>query len=133
MAILKLPREVALKIAAGEVVERPVSVVKEALENSLDAHSSRILVTLTEGGKSSIVVEDNGNGILWQEMPLVITRYATSKIATVNDLSNIKTLGYRGEAIASIAAVSRIDLRSKAKGAAEGGLLKAEGGQYCLS
>ncbi len=128
MAILKLPREVALKIAAGEVVERPVSVVKEALENSLDAHSSRILVTLTEGGKSSIVVEDNGNGILWQEMPLVITRYATSKIATVNDLSNIKTLGYRGEAIASIAAVSRIDLRSKAKGAAEGGLLKAEGG-----
>ncbi len=129
MAIHKLPQEVALKIAAGEVVERPVSVVKEALENSLDANSKRVQVTLKDGGKTSIVIEDNGSGIVWDEMPLVVTRYATSKISTIEDLNKIKTLGYRGEAIASIAAVSRVDLRSKISGATEGGLLKAEAGE----
>ncbi|WP_414631811.1 ATP-binding protein, partial [Aminobacterium sp. UBA5277] len=98
-----LSKEIALKIAAGEVVERPVSVVKEAIENSLDAEASRILITLMEGGKTSIVVEDDGVGITWEDMSLLLTRYATSKISSLEDLSHIGTLGYRGEALASIA------------------------------
>ncbi len=133
MGICKLSKEIALKIAAGEVVERPVSVVKEAIENSLDAEASRILITLMEGGKTSIVVEDDGVGITWEDMSLLLTRYATSKISSLEDLSHIGTLGYRGEALASIASVSCIDIRSKARGAEIGGFLQAEGGTItCL-
>ncbi len=113
MPIRVLEPEVAGRIAAGEVVERPSSVVKELLENSLDAGATRIDVTTTGGGIESIVVSDNGVGIPEVDVPLVFQQFATSKISRSEDLNSINTLGFRGEAMYSISAVSEVELITK--------------------
>jgi DNA mismatch repair protein MutL len=126
--ILKLERSVASRIAAGEVIERPVSAAKELIENSIDSGASDIRVALEQGGKTSIVIEDDGCGIPRDQLPLALERYATSKIRTLDDLERVSTLGYRGEALSSIAAVSRMELRSMAAGETSGGMIRCEGG-----
>ena len=129
--IRQLSPDVSSRIAAGEVIENPASVVKELLENSLDAGAGRITVELKEGGKTFIVVEDDGFGIPYAELPLAVERFATSKITGVDDLSHIGSFGYRGEALASVCAVSRLEIRSRRQGE-EGGMLRAEGGIVSL-
>jgi len=108
-----LPPLVANQIAAGEVIERPASVIKELIENSLDAKASEINITIENGGLQLLRVQDNGHGIRGEELALALQRHATSKIHNIQDLSGINTLGFRGEALASIAAVSRLNLKSK--------------------
>ena len=127
--IERLESGVASRIAAGEVIERPVSAAKELLENSIDAGASDIKISLEQGGKASLVIEDNGRGIEYSDLPIALERYATSKIRTLDDLERVMTLGYRGEALSSIAAVSRLEIRSRAKGADCGGLIRCEGGE----
>ena len=113
MSVQVLPGPLAAKIAAGEVVERPASVVKELCENALDAQATAIVVAIEQGGLRRIRVEDNGDGIAAGDLPVTARRYATSKIRSVDDLAAIRTLGFRGEALASIAAVSHVDIRSR--------------------
>ncbi|QTX31243.1 ATP-binding protein [Aminithiophilus ramosus] len=132
MRIERLPHDVAMRIAAGEVVERPVSVVKELLENALDADSRRISIFLSQGGKSSLVVEDDGRGIAFDDLPLALERHATSKLSSLEDMEAIATLGFRGEALPSLAAVSRFEIRSRSVDDARGGVLRVEGGQPLL-
>ena len=108
-----LPDYIAHKIAAGEVIERPVSVVKELVENSIDAMATSIEVEIMDGGKEYIRVSDNGTGIYRDDLKLAFLPHATSKIRTVDDLFNITSLGFRGEALASIASVSNLILRSR--------------------
>jgi len=130
MATIKLlPEGVWSRIAAGEVVERPVSAVKEMIENSLDAGSRRIRVKLWDGGRVRITVEDDGCGIAFDELPLALTPHATSKIGSVEDLENIHTLGYRGEALGSLAAIAKVEIRSRATDAEIGGVIKAYEGR----
>ena len=123
-----LNRHVADLIAAGEVVERPASVVKELLENAIDAGSTAIVVELERGGMTYLRITDNGCGIAPDELPTAFLRHATSKLRRAEDLSAIGTLGFRGEALAAIAAVSRVDIFSRQKGAESGASLHLEGG-----
>jgi len=128
MKIKVLPEELAAKIAAGEVIERPVSVVKELVENAIDAQATEISVIIEDAGKKLIQVVDNGQGIESEEVRLALQRYSTSKIDTFDDLGNIQTLGFRGEALASIGVVSMLSLETKSKSAGTGTYLRIEGG-----
>src|SRR5438445_8522909 len=110
-----LPEHVANKIAAGEVVERPASVVKELLENALDAGARRIHIQVEAGGKKLIKIADDGIGMVRDDAMLAFERHATSKLTNTDDLLNISTLGFRGEALPSIASVSRVTLETSAQ------------------
>ena len=126
--IQEMPREVSELIAAGEVVERPASVVKELVENALDAGASAVTVEIRGGGMKLIRVTDNGCGIAPAELPTAFLRHATSKLRTAEDLSRIGTLGFRGEALAAIAAVSHIEIVSCETGSEHGARLTLSGG-----
>ena len=117
------------RIAAGEVVDRPYSVVKEFVENSLDAGAKNISVQIEKGGKSLICIQDDGEGIEKSDLPTAFLPHATSKIGKVEDLDLIRTLGFRGEALASIASVAQVCIRSKYKDAAEAYEISCNGGE----
>jgi DNA mismatch repair protein MutL len=126
--IRQLSPSVVNKIAAGEVIERPASVLKELLENSVDAGATRIDVSIERGGSELIRVADNGCGIAADELPLAVASHATSKIGSADDLFSVATLGFRGEALASIAEVSRLVIRSRVADADSGAELEVVGG-----
>jgi DNA mismatch repair protein MutL len=123
-----LGQDIASKIAAGEVIERPVSVVKELVENSIDAGSKNIVVEIEKGGKKSIKVFDDGEGMSREDLKLAFERHATSKIHKIDDIFNINTLGFRGEALASIAAVSNLSVITKTREDPVGAMCKISGG-----
>jgi DNA mismatch repair protein MutL len=129
MPIRQLAPDVAAKIAAGEVVERPASVVKELIENSIDAGATQIRVDLMNGGLQLIRVTDNGSGIAVDELPLALSRHATSKVEQIDDLEQIRSLGFRGEALASIAAVAEVMLLSRPRAAEQGAQISASNGK----
>lgn len=127
--IMKLPQSVANRIAAGEVIERPASMLKELLENAVDSGADNIEVSVEEAGIKSMIVEDNGIGIRFDELPLSITHHATSKIYSIEDLDSIYTLGFRGEALASISDVTNLEIISKSEDENNGGKIIVEAGK----
>lgn len=128
-SIMKLPKSVANRIAAGEIIERPASMLKELLENAVDSGADNIEVSVEEAGIKTMIVEDNGSGIAFEELPLAITHHATSKIYSIEDLDNIYTLGFRGEALASIGDVTNLEIVSKNIDEKTGGKIVVEAGK----
>lgn len=129
MPIQVLPPDLINKIAAGEVVERPASVVKELVENSIDAKASQITIEIQDAGKKLVRVSDNGAGMSKDEIMLAAERHSTSKITSLDDLFNIQTLGFRGEALPSICSISRVEIASKTAGSCHGMAIQVEGGK----
>lgn len=130
MPIRILDAETVSRIAAGEVVERPSSIAKEMIENAIDAGSTSITVEIREGGIEYIRITDNGCGIPAEETRFAFTNHATSKLASGDQLTDIRTLGFRGEALSSIAAVAKVEMRTRTKGAESGSLVRVEGGNW---
>lgn len=133
MRIKQLPPEIANQIAAGEVIERPASCIKELLENAKDANATEIRIEIRHGGLVEMSVSDNGDGIVREDLPLAVTAFATSKISSASDLEYIQTMGFRGEALASMAAVSKLSIVSKTNEAEHATMIEGHGSDFRLS